>query len=221
MAYKIEIKDKAINLRKQGYSIKEIAKLLSIAKSTSSAWLGNILLSPKAQKRLKSRRILGQYKSMEIARQKREKQQLILTDEANKLLTKIVLTPDIYKLCCALLFWCEGNKNTTSLKFTNSDPILISNFLYLLRAGFNIDESKLRALVHIHEYHDDLSQKKFWSEITKIPLSQFHRSYKKPNTGKRYKDNYPGCLGLVYYDASVAKELKAVYNSFSKLRGVR
>lgn len=220
MAYQIEVKEKAANLRKKGYSIKEIARLLNIAKSTSSTWLGNISLSLKAQNRLKSRRILGQYKSMVIARKKREKQQLMLAVEAKKLLSKIMPTPEIYKLCCALLFWCEGNKNTTSLKFTNSDPTLISNFLYLLRSGFNIYESKLRALVHIHEYHNDFTQKKFWSEITKIPLSQFHRSYKKPNTGKRYKKNYPGCLSLVYYDASVAKELEAIYNTFSKPRGV-
>ena len=107
------------------------------------------------------------------------------------------------------------------MKFTNSDTTLISNFLFFLRVGFNIDESKLRALVHIHEYHDDIAQKRFWSEITKIPLSQFHKSYKKPNTGKRYRENYPGCLALVYYDAHVAKELEAIYNTFSKLRGVR
>lgn len=137
------------------------------------------------------------------------------------MLSKITLSKSLAKLYCSLIWWCEGNKSTVSLKFTNSDTTLISNFLYLLRYGFDIDESKLRALIHIHQYHDDLAQKKFWSEITKIPLSQFHKSYQKPNTSKRYRENYPGCLALVYYDASVAKELKAIYNTFSKYRGVR
>ncbi len=139
----------------------------------------------------------------------------------SEMLSHIPLSKDLAKLYCSLIWWCEGNKKTTSLKFTNSDTTLISNFLYLLRLGFNINESKLRALVHIHEYHNDSVQKEFWSKITKIPLSQFQRSYKKPNTGKRYRENYPGCIVIVYYDSSVAKELEAIYNVFSKQRGVR
>lgn len=220
MAYKIEIKKKAINLRKQGYSIKEIAELLSIAKSTSSAWLGNILLSSKAQERLKSRRILGQYKSMEIARKKREMQQLILTNEAGELLSKVSINPEICKLCCALIFWCEGAKTNTLVKFTNSDPSLIKLFLDLLRTGFKIDESKLRILMHLHEYHVEEKQKIFWRKITKIPLEQFHRSYLKPHTGKRKHPNYPGCVSVTYYNAKVAKELATIYNAFVQ-RGVR
>ena len=221
MSYYIGLKEKAIYLRKKGYSIKEIAAKLHIAKSTSSVWLSNITLSNSAQKRLASRKILGQYKSIFIRKEARGKQKVILERASFKMLSTLTLSKELIKLCCALIWWCEGNKNTTSLKFTNSDPTLISNFLYLLRTGFNINESKLRALVHIHQYHDDLVQKQFWSKITRIPLSQFHESYKKPNTGKRYKENYPGCLALVYYDASVAKELEAIYNTFSKLRGVR
>ncbi len=47
-----ELKEKAISLRKQGYSIKEIAAELNIAQSTSSLWLSNIILNSTAQKRL-------------------------------------------------------------------------------------------------------------------------------------------------------------------------
>lgn len=220
MAYQIEVKEKAVYLRKQGYSIKEIAKILNIAKGTSSMWLSDILLSSKAQERLKKRRILGQYKSMDIAHKKREIQQLILTNKAKKLLSKVLITPEICKLCCALLFWCEGEKNTSLVKFTNSDPSLIKLFLNLLRKGFDIEESKLRILMHLHEYHIEKKQKNFWKKITKIPLKQFHRSYLKPHTSKRKHLNYPGCVSVSYYDAKVAKELATIYNVFVQ-RGVR
>ncbi len=220
MPYQIEIKEKAVNLRKRGYSIKEIAFKLHISASTSSEWLSGIVLSSMAQKRLARRKILGQYKSIFIRKKIREQQKVILEEEAFKLLSTIPVSHNLAKVYCSLIWWCEGAKNTTSVKFANSDPTLISNFLYLLRSGFKIDESKLRALVHIHEYHNDKTQKQFWSKVTNIPLTQFHRSYLKPNTRKRIKENYPGCLGLVYYDARVAKELEAIYNTFSKLRGV-
>ena len=41
----IEIKEKAFGLRKKGYSIKEIAKKLNIAQSTSSLWVRDIELN--------------------------------------------------------------------------------------------------------------------------------------------------------------------------------
>ncbi|MBU1000277.1 helix-turn-helix domain containing protein [Patescibacteria group bacterium] len=220
MPYPIDVKEKAITLRKQGYSIKEVAAKLNIAQSTSSVWLSDIILSIAAQKRLEKRKILGQYKSIFIRKKAREKRRVVLEKTASEMLLTIPLSQALAKLCCSLVWWCEGNKNTTSVKFTSSDPTLIGNFLSLLRTGFKVDESKLRALVHIHGYHNNNTQKQFWSKITGIPIDQFHKSYLKPNTGKRLKENYPGCLALVYYDASIAKELKAIYNVFSKFRGV-
>ncbi|MBI2019502.1 hypothetical protein HYS95_02460 [Candidatus Daviesbacteria bacterium] len=220
MSYPIEFQNKAISLRKKGYSIKEIAILLNIAKSTSSLWLRNILLPLRAQERLKQRKILGQYKSIEIARKKRIQQQLYFTSIAKGFLRRISLTPDLCKLCCALIFWCEGSKNNTQVKFTNSDPSLIKVFLDLLRHGFKINESKFRVLMHLHEYHKEERQKVFWNKITKIPLNQFHKSYLKPHTSKRKHLHYPGCITVTYYDARVAKELTTIYNTFAQ-RGVR
>ncbi len=182
-------------------------------------WLNNIALSSKAQDRLKGRRILGQYKSIEIARKKRLLQEQILSIEASMLLSKITITPELSKLLCSLLFWCEGAKVTTQVKFTNSDPTLMRLFLDLLRLGFKIDESKLRILMHLHEYHIESKQKQFWKDITRIPYNQFHRTYLKPHTGKQIRPNYPGCVSVTYYDAKVAKELTTIYNTFTQ-RGV-
>ncbi|MBI2314574.1 hypothetical protein HYU93_00725, partial [Candidatus Daviesbacteria bacterium] len=150
MPYPIDVKEEAILLRKRGYSIKEVAAKLSIAQSTSSLWLSSIILSSKAQERLSQRKIIGQYKSIFIRKKAREENRVILERTASEMLSTIPFSKMLAKLCCSLIWWCEGNKNLTSVKFTSSDPSLISNFLYLLRVGFKVDESKLRALVHIH-----------------------------------------------------------------------
>lgn len=221
MAHRIEIKDKAIALRKKGYSLKEISEQLKIAKSTASVWVSHIELSLSAQNRLAKKEILGQYKSVLLKKQKREKQKESLEKAALEMLKDIPLTNHLLKLCCALLWWCEGNKSTNCVRFTSSDPSLIKNFLYLFRTGFKLDEKKFRALLHLHTYHDETVQKNLWSKITKIPLSQFNKIYQKTNTGKRSKDNYPGCIAVTYYDAYIAKELEALYNTFTILRGVR
>ncbi len=221
MTYSLEVKTKALNLRKQGFSLKEVAEELKIAKSTTSVWLSAVVLNKKAQTRLKQRSILGQYKSQLIAKAKRERVLNELNEKAIKELKHVRFDEHLYRFFCSLLYWCEGTKiNRTSLKFTNSDPAMIAAFLQLLRKSFDLNESKFRALVHIHEYHNDEKQKTFWSKITKIPLAQFNRSYRKPNTGKRIRKNYQGCVSIVYYDAKIAKELKALYNTLGKYLGV-
>lgn len=221
MAYQIEIKEKAITLRKKGYSLKEISELLKIAKSTASAWLSSINLSISAQRKLREKQILGQYKTVLLKRKLKESLRKEEEAKASKVLKKLSLSREYIKLCCALMWWCEGNKNSSFLRFTSSDVTLIKNFLSLLRKGFILDESKFRVLVHLHSYHNDNNQKRFWSQVTKIPISQFHKSFQKKNSGKRKKENYPGCIAVTYYDVRIAKELEALYNVFTKSRGVR
>lgn len=81
-------------------------------------------------------------------------------------------SPEIQKLLCAVLFWAEGSKNGT-IKFTNSDPKMISVFLKLFRATFEIDEKKLRAIVHIHEYHNDSEIKNIGQNSQKYLQNNF------------------------------------------------
>lgn len=220
MPYPIELKTKAITLRKQGFSLKEISETLNIAKSTASAWLSDVLLSKQAQQQLAQKKILGQYKTILIKKKASADQKIKLEKEAQEMLQTIPFSKEMAKLCCALVWWCEGNKCTTMLRFTSSDITLIKNFLFLLRSAYKIDETKFRALVHIHSYHNDLIQKEYWSKITKIPFKQFNKSFHKPNTGKRIQKNYPGCLAISYYDAKIAKDLQAVYNAWSNHTGV-
>lgn len=63
MAYLLSIKEKAIGLRKKGYPIKEVSKILGIAQSTSSLWLRNITLNKIAKQRLKEKKAYGQFKA--------------------------------------------------------------------------------------------------------------------------------------------------------------
>ncbi len=219
MSYSLQIKNEAIHLRKIGFSLKEISEKLHIAKSTASDWLENITLSKSAQNRLAKKQILGQYKSILIKKEKNKREKYARSELAIRMVQSTPQSPEMMKIYCALLWWCEGNKDMGLVKFTNSDPTLIQNFLFTLRSGFALDELKFRVLVHIHAYHHDEKQKKFWSTITNIPLNQFNRSYQKANTGKRKHSDYQGCITVTYYDAKIAKELEAIYNAFTLTSG--
>lgn len=88
--------------------------------------------------------------------------------------------PTISKILASLLYWCEGYKKFRgNIAFVNSDSALIMAFLKLFRRGFNLEEKKFRARLHVHLYHSEPELRKFWAKITDIPTTQFSRSYQK------------------------------------------
>ena len=220
MVYQSTVKERAVSLRKLGFSIKEIAKTLNISISTSSAWLSEVYLSPEAKQILAQKKILGQIKSSVVIKEKTRQRKVISDAEALQLVKNIEPSSNLDALLCSILYWAEGSKNCSNVGFTNSDPKMISTFLKLFRSAFVLDESKFHCLVHVHEYHNDLDEKQFWSEVTNIPLSQFFRSYHKPHTGKRKKTNYHGTISVRYYDSKIAVKINSIYNMYVQSIGV-
>jgi len=212
----IEKKEKALKLRQKGYSIKEISEVVDISKSTASLWVRTLKLNKKAASILKSKRLAG-YRKAVIYFQKRarkEENQNLLN--AEQIINNINKDINHCKLYCALLYWCEGGKSDKDgIKFINSDPILIKTFLTLFRKSFIVDEKKFRALMHLHNYHDEELQKNFWSKVSEIPQSQFYKTFLKNNSGKNIRNNYPGCLAVSYNDRAMARRIRAIYKSFS------
>lgn len=147
---------------------------------------------------------------------KRENQQEARVKEAIEIIEDLNIKKNkpLLQLTAALLFWCEGGKRQLGeLRLTNSDPKLVGVFLFCLRNGFGIDESKLRICIHLHEYHDELTQKTFWSNVTKVPMSRFHKSYLKEHSAIRKRTNYQGCITLHYFEAALARKIDALYHT--------
>lgn len=211
---KIEEKQEVIELRKQGYSINEIKQKVPVSKGTISVWVQNVVLSPSAQKRLDSQSTNARLRSQETIRKQTIEKHIHSKSIAEKIVRGVDLNSSDLAILCAMIYWCEGNKELKSVSFTNSDPKLISLFLALLRKSFNIQESKLRVLMHLHSYHNEEKQKKFWSQITHIPVKNFSRTYLKPHTGLYKKENYPGCIRIGYHDVELARQLSYIAKLF-------
>src|SRR3989344_2174021 len=209
----------AKKLRNKGYSLAEISAELRIAKGTASAWLSNVSLSKKALKRLERRGLLGRLKAAESIRRIWDERRVLLIDEAKQLLAEIPIEKSHHLLFCALLFECEGAKDVSTLEFINSNPLIISGFLSFLRNSFPLDESKFRITMHLHEYHNERVQKKFWSKVTGLKESQFTKTYHKPNGGKNYRQDYPGCIRVRYCDYRIATKLQFVAREVLKNYG--
>lgn len=219
MAYPIQIKEKAVTLRKKGCSYNEINRKLRISKGTLSKWLSEIHLSKKARMILENKQIKG---SMIAGENKKRKTKLLIQEylkEGNKTVNHANFNNDTLQVICALLYWCEGIKRSSTLMFTNSDPELVRTFLRLLRKTLDIDETKFRVCVHLHSYHNASKEQKFWSDITNIPLNQFTKPYQKKHGGKRVRKGYNGCASIRYHDVVLHRKLLTTSEAFFKKMG--
>lgn len=213
---------RARRLRKRGLSYESIATKLNISKSTAHFWTRHICLSELQIRRLRKNSQRGSQKGLKTIAERKKNVKKDIRIGVNNLFKKITFNTNFYKLICALLYWAEGAKrNTSGVVFVNSDPIIVRTYLCLFRSCFKLEESKFRILVHIHDYHDDKSVKKFWSETTNIPVSQFNKSYLKKNTKKRSREGFMGTASIRYYDYKIALELQFIYNTFALLKGRR
>jgi hypothetical protein len=218
---KTALKNQAIILRKKGYFYSEIAAKLGVSKSSAHLWTSSIALTDARQKLIESKlHAAKRNNATRLAltnRQRRDAQDEVIRAEARQIVHNLSLDSVHRKLLCAVLLWCEGGKTTSDVRFINSDPAMVKTFLDLFRASFSLDESKFRALLHVHEYHDQHARLLYWSEVTNIPLSQFHRPYVKPHTGKNTHNGYPGCISIRYHDSTLGKMLKMIYTEFGKI----
>lgn len=180
------LKSKAISLRKKGLSYNEIRKKVGVAKSTLSVWLKNIPLLPEHRERLytKQIQILSRGPQSQRERRLREVEQII--KEAEKEI-QVPLAFETYRLMGVALYWAEGSKGRR-FQMTNSDPYLILFTVRWIESVFKILAKNLRARLNIYPQQNEIKIKKFWSDLTGIPLENFGKSYIKP-LSKGYKKN--------------------------------
>jgi len=214
-----ELKIKAVKLRRQGKTYTEIQGALktSIPKSTLSNWCKDVRLPKAYQDRIQ--RIIcdnaerGREIALIVNRINREKYLKSVADR-NKHLKSIFRDKDVGKIALAMLYLGEGSKGwrRASIHFANSDPFVISLFLYLLRYCYKLDEKKFRCTLQCRADQDTKKLDKFWADVTKIPLSQFYKPKIDPRTkGKpTRKKDYKGVCCVNYFSADLFIELMQI-----------
>jgi len=179
-------KAEAIKLRNKGLSYNEIRKIVPVSKSSLSLWLKSIRLKSKHRKRLYTKQIEILARGPRSQKERREKEIKEIINKAEAEIT-LPLSPEVMRLMGAALYWAEGTKRGMC-EVTNSDPHLILFMVKWFEKIFEITPLQLKARLNIYPQQSDIKIKKFWSELTGIPLSNFGKSFIKP-LSKNYKKN--------------------------------
>ena len=113
-----------------------------------------------------------------------------------------------------LVLWAtEGDK--TQLSLSNGNPSIIRQYLNFLRKICNLQEEKIKAVIHCHDTLPYENCIRYWSKLANIPHSRFTKPYIKKDRGGTRK--YP--YGIIRIAASNNK-LVRIFNERLKEFGL-
>jgi hypothetical protein len=195
-------RERARELRAQSWTLQAIADELGVAKSSVSAWVRDVAFIPTPRNRGHSGHKphpLHQRKldDMERCRVEAEAEYRLLSDRDR----------DLFALG---LYAGEGSKSGNHVSVANTNPSYLRTFVAWLREEFDVDETRLRARLYLHEGLDLGAATSFWSDALSIPTSQFHQPYRAPaDPSRRRAKHLFGCATVVYSCAFTHRRVMA------------
>jgi hypothetical protein len=97
------------------------------------------------------------------------------------------------------LYAGEGAKGDGSVVFSNTDPRMVAFFCSWLRYVFDIDETRLRIRLYLHQVLDLAAAITFWSELTGDRRMAVREAVPAvPDPSIRNAKHVHGCVGVRY-----------------------
>lgn len=210
------LKNKAIILRKQGYTFKEIKKTLDkdIPKSTLSYWCRNVQTPEFYNEKIRNINLehLEIIRKAAVKANKKKQEILFESIRNNNEYLKNYLDKNTYKLLLSMLCLGEGSKykSTRRLTFCSSSPEIIKLYLKLFTDSYNLKEEKFRVNILCRADQNIEELEKFWQDLTKIEKSRFYKTrVDKRTIGKKtLKKDYKGVCVIMYFDTKIQLELE-------------
>lgn len=206
---------KAIELRKDGKSVREIAKVIRASKGSISYWVRDVKLTNEQKIKLiekqKMKGLVGRNNHSENCFQKR----LLCQNEGRKMAKNCTKE---YVMGC-MLFWAEGTKSRTSVIFSNTDEDMVVFFVNFLKKYFGCqeDDFSLRLDAYLNNGLTASDLEKFWVEKLGLNMNCLRKSVFK--RGDENGGKYPH--GVCYVMIHNVNVVQKIYGSIQELTGFK
>ncbi len=204
MRYSEAVRKRVRDFRKRGLSLGWISLHTKIPKATINLWTKEIFLTKEQSDNLreKANRALqqGRIKAQKVNTQQRINKEKQLFAQGESLTSK--LTRNELFVVGVALYWGEGFKNKYEhrLGFCNTDPQMIKFYISWLEKVLHVKKEDLVARLTLNMSYQEKGKEIecYWSNITKIPLTQFTKPfYQHSQWKKQFKiDEYHGVLRI-------------------------
>ncbi len=215
-----EIKERARELRRLGWTYAEIKRILGVKtpKSTFSHWFRDIQMPESYFQRVDLINYENIVKARERAKEaNKKKRNDLLTGKEDGILKQIEenqISPFIKKIALSMLYFGEGSKwcRGGGMRLGSSDPEMMKMYVNLLKELYGIprDMLKCKLAYRCDQNHEEL--KKYWSAVLDIPLKNFYNSKPDPRTiGKITKiKSYKGVCAVYGGTTEIQIELEMI-----------
>lgn len=192
------LKEQAIQLRRTGFSIRQIEQKLGIPRSTLSGWFKNVKVPDKYKKILyenwKNALKHARGKAALWHKAQKEKRMEKARNGAEQVLDLIDADNiAILELTLALLYLGEGTKKNDETAIGNSDPLILKFFITILKKVYNVKDEQIRWQLNLRADQNPEEMKIFWAKELKLPIENCrHVSLDSRTRGKKTYDHYKG-----------------------------
>lgn len=219
----------ARKLRKKGYSVKTISKMLEVSRSSVSIWVRDINLTPKQLRILNQNVLIGQEKGRTTTSLKYEAKRIQTFQENFILGLKQIGSLSSRELFIAgiALYWAEGTKKNRHFSICNSDPKIIKFALNWFMQSFNLTIDRFHPYICINDTLSSRSSEilEYWSKLTNIPTKQFTKTIIIKSKLKKVYENinkYHGTLTIrITKSTQLFYQVIGLINALSKISCTR
>jgi hypothetical protein len=196
---KVKQQEQARAMRAQSRTLADIAQTLGVSKSSVSLWVRDVPFTPIL-------RLRGPHRHPHPAHAAKLRQIEELNREGKTRLG--VLTGEAFLAAGVALYAGEGSKTDGEVRFSNSDPAMVMLFCAWFRRFFDVDETRMRGRLYLHEGLDLSAAEAFWSSLANIPIAQFHKPYRAvPDPSIRRNKHEHGCFAVGYACSRTHREV--------------
>jgi hypothetical protein len=182
---KVKEQEQACTLRAQNHTLADIARTLGVSKSSVSLWVRDVPFTPTL-------RLRGPHRRPHPAHEAKLRQIKELNREGRERIGR--LSEEEFLVGGVALYAGEGAKGDGTVQFANTDAAMIWFFCAWLRRFFDVDASRLRVRVYLHQGLNLESAEAFWSKLTGVPREQFRQAHRAvPDASIRHNKHEHGC----------------------------
>ena len=215
-------RNRAIELRKKGESIKVIAKKIGVSKSSTSIWCRDIILSPMQIQKLHESMVKGGYAGrMKGARMQYERRLKVIkeAEENGKVVINNLSERDLL-ISFISLYWGEGSKKSRQFAINNSDPKMVQFVIKALRKLWGIKKERFILTIGINKIHQKREREviNYWSKITGMAISQFRKTIFIKVKNKKHYNNFKTHYGTL--TVKIKKSSDIYYKTMGLIKGL-
>lgn len=201
-------KEKAIELRKAGFSYKKIKAELGISVSTLASWFKNEPWSQEIKTHLSKEVSLSNPKALTAMAEANKARWKLTHEEYRSAAVREFekLKNDPLFIAGLMLYWGEGDKvlKNCVVRLGNSEPEMIRIFNLFLTKTLRITPDRIFAWLLLYPDLVDSVQKNFWAKATGLSISQFKKSIYIKGRHPTKRLSYGVCT--VYVSSRALKE---------------